>query len=236
MVSKESCSNNDEIDLMELAYLIWQGKWQVVIAVLLFFIVSIIYVFVTPKTYEITFPYQVNLTSVDNELSCRANTNSKFNSNFNCLRESVVHDLVRVGPSCLLTLEDKEDALVLKTADPIMAKSVAQALNAAAERLTQDYLQDAKMKLALINDEMPQALMQTEKSAALFLTAKTVTYKINKLSEQVLNFMLYSQHVVAPKTKLIMVLSVLLGGMAGVGYILLRHAFIQYRQQHLNKI
>ena len=85
--------------------------------------------------------------------------------------------------------------------------------------LTNEVYLEAKTELALIQTELTDALLSTERVATNMLNAKRIIQSIDS-GQSVISFGSVSVVKSSPKVPLILALSVVLGGMVGVIFIL----------------
>ena len=60
----EIISRDDEIDLLELMKKIWDGKWKVVGATLIFVLIGLTFVLIKPSSFEVSTVIQKGKRSV----------------------------------------------------------------------------------------------------------------------------------------------------------------------------
>ncbi|WP_133013079.1 Wzz/FepE/Etk N-terminal domain-containing protein [Marinomonas flavescens] len=205
--------NDDEIDLVELILELWKGKMLILAFVVVCFCLGFVYVKVVAKTHvSVSAGYTVNLYS-----------NESFNlcgNNQTCLDATVFKKYL--GEISGWSAEN--NALTLRIADGTSPQSMgvySAELEKANEKLTQSFLQAAKENITMI-DSLSSDLRSTETVAESVLHAKRLIYQVENGKVKALTLTTPTVQKKSPKTALILVISVLLGGMLGVFAVLMK--------------
>lgn len=224
--TQHSCSvcqnraSDDEIDLFELALSIWAGKWIIVAFVVVFAIAGFGYSKLATPVFQVSSQFQTNLYPV------RASQNCNI-GNLNCfdtLAEQEASSFF-VGWSVAKGSLTKSVSTITNSLDTYN-KEFATANDA----LTKQLLNNAKQELQAI-DELATEIKSSEHIAISTLNAKKTIIAIEQNKQQALSLSPVSITKQSPKTKLILVLSVLLGGMLGCFVILIRQAIRNYKDK-----
>lgn len=210
---------DDEIDLFELFETLWDGKWLISAFVVLAAVIGFGYTQVASPSYQVSVPYTYNIYSVSAQQIC--------GGNIGCIEgESNKHLMALIGSGW-------SAGLSLNTEAPAAPEHYLAELEQHNQDLTKSILAEAKAELELIQTELSDALLGTERVATNMLNAKRVVQAVES-GEVAVSFGNPSIVKSSPRVKLIVVLSVVLGGMIGMMFVLLRSA-LQKRKEQLAK-
>ncbi|REG82696.1 Wzz/FepE/Etk N-terminal domain-containing protein [Marinomonas pollencensis] len=205
--------NDDEIDLVELILELWKGKMLILGFVVVCFCLGFAYVKVVAKTqYSVSTHYGVNLFSGEIFSLCREDQR--------CL-DGRVADQFSNELGGHWSVDAKSSTLTQYIGAPESAKVYSADLEQANDRLTQSFLNAAKEELTIVAS-LSSDLRNTETVAESVLHAKRMIYQIENSKQQALTLTTPSVQKKSPKVALILVISVLLGGMLGVFAVLMK--------------
>ena len=207
---------DDEIDLFELFETLWDGKWLISAFVVLATLIGFGYSQVAQPKYGVSVPYSFNFHSVSTHQIC--------GSNIGCMENET-----RKRLSSLLEGEWTSDISITTTASSDLSEYQTQ-IEQANIKLTNEVYVDATKELALIQTELTDALLGTERVATNMLNAKRVIQSIDD-GQSAITFGSVSVVKSSPKVSLILALSVVLGGMVGVFFIFVRNAIAKRKEQ-----
>ncbi len=228
--------HDDEIDLRELFWALWQGKWWIILTTLAFAAGATIYAQSQPNVYEASVRFMVEpdpFGIAENEgnniggfLTHRANvasqdlTSSEFTQRYTQLNEAAVLPSVS---------KDKAGIFTAKTSStsPDAAYTAVLTYATSVNPLYKELLLDP----ALIQLSTVKKLSETSNNQDLAKRYANELIKVELLQNPDFKLIkLLSEPVkptahVKPKRLLIAVLGTLLGGMLGVAIVLVRFAF-----------
>ncbi|MGB3385256.1 MAG: Wzz/FepE/Etk N-terminal domain-containing protein [Marinomonas sp.] len=206
--------NDDEIDLVELILELWKGKMLILAFVIACFCLGFAYVKVVAKTqFTVSTGYTVNLFSGEVFSLCRQDQR--------CLDGRVAH---QYGNELAgnWSIDDRSSTLTQHiVAAPQSLNTNSSDLEQANDKLTQSFLQSAKEELAIVTS-LSSDLRNTETVAESVLHAKRMIYQIENGKMKALTLTTPVVEKKSPKVALILVISVLLGGMLGVFAVLMK--------------
>ena len=211
---------DDEIDLFELFETLWAGKWLISAFVVLATLIGFGYSQVAQPIYDVSVPHSFNVYSVNAQQICR----NDISSDINCMENETKKRL-----SSLLEGEWTSNISITTTA-PLDLSEYQTQIEQANIKLTNEVYADATSELALIQTELTDALLSTEIVATNMLNAKRVIHSIEN-GQSVITFGSVSIVKSSPKVSLILALSVVLGGMVGAIFILVRNAITKRKEQ-----
>lgn len=210
---------DDEIDLFEFFETLWDGKWLISAFVALATVIGFGYSQVAQPTYDVSVPYTSSIYSVSAQQIC--------DGNIGCMEsEAVKRFLSLLGNSW----EKKSSTLSFSTSAPLEQNQYDVQIQQANTALTNEVYIEATTELALIQTELTDALLGTERVATNMLNAKRIIQTIDS-GQSVISFGSVSVVKSSPKVPLILALSVVLGGMVGVFFILVRNAITKRKEQ-----
>ena len=124
----------------------------------------------------------------------------------------------------------KSPMISLTTITPLLLGDYEILIEGASKRLTALVRGEAEAELESIKSISNSSLYGTERVATNMLNAKRVIRTVDS-GKGVINFGPVSITTVSPKKPLVLALSVVLGGMLGVVFILVRSAFRKHKAQ-----
>jgi LPS O-antigen subunit length determinant protein (WzzB/FepE family) len=188
--------NDDEIDLFELFETLWREKLAIIAFVLMSSILGAGYTVTAKKVYEVKSTYTQN---------------SQFDTALNL--SSYLQDWT----------VNKNNSYSLMTSSPLDLEFYNSALEKALDSYTSDVLQSAKLSLHVM-ENMPIHMQSTESVALEYYEATKAISAIEVDGLKLGVFSSVSIEKTKPKAALILALSVVLGGMLGVVFVLIRQA------------
>lgn len=212
---------DDEIDLFEFFETLWDGKWLISAFVALATLIGFGYSQVAQPKYDVSVPYTSSIYSVSAQQIC--------SGNIGCMEsEAVKRFLSLLGNSW--SKEKKSSTLSFSTSAPLEQNQYDVQIQQANTALTNEVYLEATTELALIQTELTDALLGTERVATNMLNAKRIIQSIDS-GQSVISFGSVSVVKSSPKVPLILALSIVLGGMVGVFFILVRNAITKRKEQ-----
>ena len=198
---------NDEIDLFELIKTLWEEKLWILMFTFLAAVAGFSYAFLATPKYSVSLDYSINAAMPTGEAGEAG---------------EVVNRVIGLLPSGWVKA-NKQDRLTLETLFPESDDTYQTKFRDISKSVSQDLLAQAQSDVEIILNELPTTLQSTEAVAVQMLNAKkTVRALIG--GSYAIDFGTPGITQVAPKKSLIMVLSIVLGGMIGVMYVLIRSA------------
>ena len=212
---------DDEIDLFEFFETLWDGKWLISAFVALATLIGFGYSQVAQPKYDVSVSYTPNVYSVSAQQTC--------GRNIGCMESEAVKRFISLlGNSW--SKDKKSSTLSLSTMSPLEQSDYEVQIEQASTALTTEVFVEATTELALIQTELTDALLSTERVATNMLNAKRVIQSIDN-GQSAITFGSVSVVKSSPKVSLILALSVVLGGMIGVFFILVRNAITKRKEQ-----
>ena len=212
---------DDEIDLFEFFETLWDGKWLISAFVALAILIGFGYSQVAQPKYDVSVPYTSRIYSVSGQQICRGT--------IGCMEsEAVKRFLFLLGNSW--SKEKNSSTLSFSTSAPLEQNQYDVQIQQANTALTNEVYLEATTELALIQTELTDALLGTERVATNMLNANRIIQSIDS-GQSVISFGSVSVVKSSPKVPLILALSVVLGGMFGVFFILVRNAITKRKEQ-----
>ena len=203
---------DNDIDILEFFEMLWDGKWLIITFVVLCTLVGFIYSQVVQPKYNVSAPYTINSYSVSSQQICGSDTK--------CL-DKVAYK--RIFSSLAEGWYGKNSNLYLSTTIPLEVNEYEAQMAQIGEAYKKDVYTEAITELAIIETELIDAVLSTERVAANMLNAKRLIQIIDG-GRSVITFGSISVIKSSPKVALILVFSAILGGMMGSLYILVRNA------------
>jgi uncharacterized protein involved in exopolysaccharide biosynthesis len=192
---------NDEIDLFELIETLWKEKLWILLFTILTAIGGTSYAFLATPKYLVSLDYTINAAMPTGE---------------------VVNRVIGSLPSGWVKL-NQQNRLTLETLSPESVDTYETKFRDISTAVSKDLLAQAQSDVGIILNELPTTLQSTEAVAVQMLNAKkTVRALIG--GSYAIDFGTPGITQVAPKKPLILALSIVLGGMIGVMYVLIRSA------------
>ena len=221
---------DDEIDLFEFFETLWDGKWLISAFVALATLIGFGYSQVAQPKYDVSVPYRVNVYSVLSQQICESNNqNQKDWRASDCLADGTLgYFIERLGGGW--SLDSKGNAITFITPTPSAVNAYEDILSNALTSTNEALRSEAISELASIESFSNDNVLATERVATNMLNAKRVIQSIDN-GQSAITFGSVSVVKSSPKVSLILALSVVLGGMVGVFFILVRNAIAKRKEQ-----
>jgi capsular polysaccharide biosynthesis protein len=221
---------DDEIDLFEFFETLWDGKWLISAFVVLTTLIGFGYSQVTEPKYDVSVPFRVNVYSVLSQQICESNNqNQRDWRASDCLADGTLGYFVeRLGSGW--SLNSKSSAITYTTPTPSSVNAYEDVLSNALTSTNEALRSEAISELASIESVSNDNVLATERVATNMLNAKRVIQSIDN-GQSAITFGSVSVVKSSPKVPLILALSVVLGGMIGVFFILVRNAITKRKEQ-----
>lgn len=205
-MSKElnTIHQNDEIDLFELISALWEGKLWIAACCLFTTTIGSSYIFLAHPKYSVSVGYTINASLPADK------------------KGEVVSRVINMLPSGWVKV-NKLDRLSLEMLSPEAIDTYDSKLKNTSKVVSQDILAQSQSDIEIILNELPATLQSTEAVAVQILDAKKTVRTLNSGSYAI-DFGTITIAQIAPKKQLVLALSVLLGGMVGVIFVLIRLA------------
>lgn len=217
---------DDEIDLFEFFETLWDGKWLISAFVVLATLIGFGYSQVAQPKYDVSVPYRVNIYSVLSQQICESYTQNQKDA---CLADGTSGYFVeRLGSGW--SLNSKGKSITFSTPTPSAVNAYEDILSNALTSTNEALRSEAISELASIESVLNDNVLATERVATNMLNAKRVIQSIDN-GQSAITFGSVSVVKSSPKVPLILALSVVLGGMIGVFFILVRNAITKRREQ-----
>ncbi|KJE34917.1 hypothetical protein UF64_09355 [Thalassospira sp. HJ] len=215
---------DDEIDLFEILETLWGGKWFIVTFVILVTFVGFVYSQVAQPKYEVSVPYAFNVYSVSTQQIC-----DESNQVVECIESEQSKRLISLLEGGWNDSK-KSSSLSLITINPLDVDGYKADFVRINELLTKEVYAEASTELALIQNELTDALLSTERVADNMLNAKRIIRSIDN-GQMVLSFGSISVSQTSPKVPLILAMSIVLGGMISALFVLVRKAMLKRKER-----
>jgi LPS O-antigen subunit length determinant protein (WzzB/FepE family) len=216
---------DDEIDLFELFETIWRGKWLISTFVAISVLSGFVYSQLTPPKFEVSVSFEVKLYSVNAQQIC--------GNNVGCIKAETSKPLIEDLDSDL-NFTKKGSNLVLSTEAPLNVKTYNDVFDKLNQTITNQIYKEALDEVTLIKTELNDALMSTEQVAKNILNATRIIKAIDS-GQKAISFGSVAIKKTSPKVPLILALSILLGGMIGVVFVLVNNT-IRKRKESASKV
>ena len=220
LMKEKYAHNNNEIDLFELLETLWDCKILITCFVSFALAIGFGYTLTAQKKYKVSVTYTTNLYSIGSQQNCFANST--------CLDIEAARKILRYIDKNW-NVSSVNQSVSLTSSTPLSSSEYIEAFQIANDKITENILTEAKAELHLIETELNDALLGTERVATNILNAKRVITAIGR-GESAVDFGEPSINRIAPKSNLIIVLSALLGGITGLVFVISRKA-IHYRRE-----
>ena len=192
---------DDEIDLFELMQTIWEGKAWVILLTVISTGLGGLYIAVTPTVYEISISARVHADA-----------------------DAEILQLIQQNSDLPWTSNSKTKTLTVETKTPLEPEKYTTDLESASERAKATLLQSYEDELKQISKLAP-SLLGTEAVAATVLRNQRFINSFKTREGQIASFSFPVESVKSPKTKLVLALTFVLGGMLGVLGVLVKSAY-----------
>ena len=204
--------HNDEIDLFDLFETLWGGKWLIGCLVVISTLLGFGYTQLSQPVYRASATYSVNVYSVVGQQICGVQDQMK------CLSkqmEQVVSDHLVDGWAA------SGESVSLSTVIPSPLAAYETQLKESSQRTTAFIKAKALAEIQAIESISVTSLLSTEHVATNMLSAKRIIQSIDR-GQSVISFGPVGIAKVAPRSSIILAISIVLGGMVGCAIVLLR--------------
>jgi LPS O-antigen subunit length determinant protein (WzzB/FepE family) len=214
-MSENNRSDDNEIDIIEIIGILWDGKWLISSVVVIVTLIGFVYSQVRQPIYSVSVPFSVNKISPI--------TNKKM-----CEIDYCLATLLNSGWS----LEKKNiTQLSQSTTNPLSINEYEAQLEHGNEVITNDLYFAAQSEIAMIKEELPDYLINSEEAFIYMRPANSIIRSIND-GKNALAFGSISISDKSPKVQLILSLSFILGGFIGVAFTLIRFAVRNHKKNN----
>ena len=210
---------DDEVDLFELFETLWRGKWLISALVAISVLSGFVYLQLAQPKFEVSVSFAVKLYSVSAQQTCGGKV---F-----CIE--LMEDL-----ESNWNLTDKNSKLALSTEVPLSVKTYDDVFDKLSQTITNQIYNEALDEVTLIKTELNDALMSTERAATNILNARRIIKAIDS-GQKAISFGFVAIKKTSPKVPLVLALSILLGGMIGVVFVLVNNS-IRKRKESASKV
>jgi len=210
---------DDEVDLFELFETLWRGKWLISALVAISVLSGFVYLQLAQPKFEVSVSFAVKLYSVSAQQTCGGKV---F-----CIE--LMEDL-----ESNWNLTDKNSKLALSTEVPLSVKTYDDVFDKLSQTITNQIYNEALDEVTLIKTELNDALMNTERAATNILNARRIIKAIDS-GQKAISFGSVAIKKTSPKVPLVLALSILLGGMIGVVFVLVKNT-IRKRKESASKV
>jgi hypothetical protein len=205
---------DDEIDLFEIVEILWQGKWIIVASVFIALAASYAYLMNKEVVYEYNLPYS-SITAPDAGAFRHFLTLSDVPFSLNVKSKTLS-----------LTSTNSNYEPVISSEAAIIGNKLTQFLIDEADKEADK----ANFILKLIKEDIPVHILNSEEAAKRYFKAKLVLQKIT-YSVSAIEFESVVKTVKSRKVTLVLALSVVVGGMAGLFFIFLLRIVAAYKKR-----
>ena len=221
---------DDEIDLFELLEALWAGKWIISAFVALATLIGFGYSQAAQPKYDVSAPLSVSVYSVLSQQICESNNQNQEDWRASdCLAEGTLSYFME-GLGSGWRLSAKSDAITHTTSTPSSVNAYEDALSKALMSTNEALKGEAISEIEAIESLSNDKVLATERVATNMLNAKRVVLSIDS-GQNAISFGSVSVVKSSPKVPLTLALSVVLGGMIGVFFILFRNATTKRKEQ-----
>ena len=216
---------NDEIDLFELFEMVWRGKWLISAFVAISLLSGFVYSQLAQPKFEVSVSFAVKLYSVSAQQIC--------DDNLGCIIGlTTTQSMQNIDSNWNLT--DKNSKLALSTNAPLNVKTYDEMFNKLNQTITNQIYNEALDELTVIKTELNEALMSTERVATNILNATRIIKAIDS-GQKAISFGSVAIKKTSPKVPLTLALSIVLGGLIGVAFVLVNNT-IRKRKESASKV
>ena len=226
---------DDEIDFFELFETLWRGKWLICAFVAISVLSGFVYSQLTPPKFEVSVSFVVKLYSVSAQQICDNNVGCIVDETNKQLMENLDSNWnLKDKDSKLVLIKGKYSKLVLSTEAPLNVKTYDDVFDKLNQTITNQIYNEALDEVTLIKTELNDALMSTERVATNILNATRIIKAIDS-GQKAISFGSVAIKKTSPKVPLTLALSILLGGMIGVVFVLVKNT-IRKRKESASKV
>ena len=205
---------DDEIDLFEIVEILWQGKWIIVASVFIALAAAYAYLMNKEVVYEYNLPYS-SITAPDA---------GAFN-HFLTLSD-VPFSLNTKNKMLSLTSANSNYEAVINSEATIIGKKLTQY----ELDITQSLIDEANNKLKLLKEDIPVQMLNSEQAAKHYFEAKLFLQGVTG-GVSTIEFKPVVKIAKSPKVSLVLALSVVMGGIAGLFFIFLLRMVAAYKKR-----
>ena len=216
---------DDEIDFFELFETIWLGKWLISAFVAISVMSGFVYSQLAPPKFKVSVSFAIKLYSISDQQICGRSVNCIVGETNKQLMENLDSNW---------NLKDKDSKLVLSTEAPLNVKTYDDVFDKLNQTITNQIYNEALDEVTLIKTELNDALMNTERVATNILNATRIMKAIDS-GQKVISFDSVAIKKISPKVPLILALSIVLGGMIGIIFVLVNNS-IRKRKESASKV
>jgi len=231
-MSKVRTSYDDEIDMFELFETLWRGKRLISAVIAIFVISGLVYSQLAKPKFEVSVSYDFKIFSLNSQQYC----NGKISciSSMNSKQLNVVLANTGWNSKNIVSKIDKGSKLVLNTNAPVNVKTHNDFMEKVNQLITNKIYNEALNEVAIISTEMNNALLKSERVANNKLKALRIIQAIDN-GQKAIYFSPFVIKKTSPKTQLILVFSILLGGFISVVFVLVNNV-IRKRKEIASKV
>ena len=211
-----------EIDLFALIQTLWDGKWLISAFSVLATLIGFGYSQVVQHKYDVSVPYTSNIYSVSAQQTC--------GGNIACIESKEIKRLNSLLGNSWSKLKRKKSTLSFSTCSPLEKCQYEAQIGQANIGLTNEVYLEAINDLIMIQTELTDALLNTERVATNMLNAKRIIQSIDD-GQSAISFGPVSVIKTSPKVPLILALSAVLGGGLLVCSLPSRNAIKKHKKQ-----
>jgi len=180
-----------------------------------------------PK-FEVSVSFAVKLYSVSAQQICEGEVSNVVE----CVQKEVSKQLMEDLDSDWNLI--KKSNLVLSTEAPLNVKTYNDVFDKLNQTITNQIYNEALDEVTLIKTELNDALMSTERVANNILNATRIIKAIDS-GQKAISFGFVAIKKTSPKVPLVLALSILLGGMIGVVFVLVKNT-IRKRKESASEV
>lgn len=210
---------DNEIDLVEIFQIVWDGKWVIISLVTLAVFLGFGYLQTSQPKFTVSVPFVVETTSVEAAEKCGVN--------ISCIENQTGRKLlILLGSNWNL----KGPVASLETKNPSSLAEYENEFERANNLLTKNAQEDAERTIASIKNELNDVLQGTETVARHMMTAMYAIKSI-EAGRNVLSLGSVSIKKNPTKKRFLIALSVVFGGIVGVVFLLVSRAIRDREEQ-----
>jgi len=247
--------NDDEIDLFELFETLWRGKWLISAFVAISVLLGGGFLFITTPIYESKLVFSVETTppfygneKAKSDFKAMFYSKSMFDvwksengkselvyDDFNITEVINGFTFVKEEGALLANIVDSLSALVVKTNKLSLLDEFFKYENFVNNKLTSDYVLRAKDELKIIETRFQNLQSSDISIVNNLLNIDRYIISVERGSKVItLNPPTFPKKI-SPKIKLTLALSIFLGGMIGVVFVLVKNT-IRKRKESVSKV
>jgi len=214
----------DEIDLFVLFETLWCGKWLISVFVAISVLSGFVYSQLAQPKFEVSVSFAAKLYSFSAQQICGQNVGCIVGETSKQLMENLDSDWNLI----------KKSNLVLSTEAPLNVKTYNDVFDKLNQTITNQIYNEALDEVTLIKTALNDALMSTERVATNILNATRIIKAIDS-EQKAISFGSVAIKKTSPKVPLVLALSILLGGMIGVVFVLVKNT-VRKRKESASKV